>query len=73
MILTKSFYFCCLDSRATCIELQLIVVTTMPINNERRLNQPSAISVIRMQILITRTIGSFVSAKRAEVYVNEKD
>jgi len=31
----------------------LLVVTTVLVNDERRLNQPSTISVIRMQTLIT--------------------
>ena len=50
----------------------MLVVTTVPVNDERRLSQPFAISVIRMQILITRTIGPFVFAKRADVCANKK-
>lgn len=51
----------------------MLVVTTVLVNDERRLNQPSAISVVRMHTLIARTIGPFVFAKKANVCVNERD
>ena len=54
-------------------ESQLLVARAVPVNDEKRLNQPSALSVIRMKIQITGISGLFVSAKKADVGVSEKD